>query len=393
MRSGFGRLPAAILALALLVVLAARPHTAFEGALLGVDTWWNIVFPALLPFFVMSELVLGLGLVGFAGVLLEPVMRPVFALPGSASFAVAVGYTSGYPVGANFSARLRSAGQCTRVEAEHLLSFTSNASPLFVLVAVSVGLFNNPALGPFLLGIHYAANLTLGLLFRHYRPHERRRHAGEYRHLWRRAVHEFMAADGRHPGLILGEAVKTAVGKLLVIGGFIVLFAVVIRLLDSFGLLSILAALFGLFLGPLGLHPSLNPALATGFLEMTLGIRAVSETAAPLVQQLVAVQLILAWSGLSIQAQVASFVSQTDIRLRLYLVGRVAHAFLAAVLTLLLFPVVEPLLVTQAVTRPELVMTWTEVLQTSILLALSLPPALFSFAMFVHLVRRLLHVL
>lgn len=395
MRSGIviERLPAAILTLALLVALAVRPHAAFEGAILGVDTWWNIVFPALLPFFVMSELVLGLGLVGFAGVLLEPVMRPVFALPGSASFAVAVGYTSGYPVGASFSARLRSTGQCTRVEAEHLLSFTSNASPLFVLVAVSVGLFNNPALGPFLLGIHYAANLTLGLVFRHYRPNERRRHAGEHRHLWRRAVHEFMAADGRHPGLVLGEAVKTAVGKLLVIGGFIVLFAVAIRLLDSFGLLGILAALFGLLFGPLGLHPSLNPALATGFFEMTLGIRAVSETAAPLVQQLVAVQLILAWSGLSIQAQVASFVSQTDIRLRLYLVGRVAHAVLAAVLTLLLFPVVEPLLVTQAVTRPELAMTWTTVLQTSILLALSLPMALFSLAMSVHLVRRLLHVL
>ncbi|ACA59169.1 sporulation integral membrane protein YlbJ [Candidatus Desulforudis audaxviator] len=392
MRPGCGRILPASLTLALIVILAVRPRTAFEGALVGMDTWWNIVFPALLPFFVVSELVLGLGLAGFVGVLLEPVMRPIFALPGSASFAVAVGYSSGYPVGANFTARLRSAGQCTRAEAEHLLSFTNNASPLFILVAVAVGMFNNPALGPFLLGIHYLANLTLGLVFRRYRPQERGQFSGSVHHLWRRAVHEFMTADGRHPGLILGEAVKTAVAKLLVIGGFIVLFAVTIHLLDSFGLLSVLAGLFGLLLQPLGFHSGLNLPLATGFFEMTLGIRAVSETAAPLVQQLIAVQLILAWSGLSIQAQVASFVSHTDIRLRLYVMGRIAHAVLAVVLTLLLFPVFEPLLVTPVVAAPGLELAWTAVFQTSILLALCLPLALLSLAMFVHLLRRLLHV-
>lgn len=382
----------AILTVALIIILAVRPRTAYEGALVGMDTWWNIVFPALLPFFVVSELVLGLGLAGFAGVLLEPVMRPVFALPGSASFAVAVGYSSGYPVGANFTARLRSAGQCTRAEAEHLLSFTNNASPLFVLVAVAVGMFDNPALGPFLLAIHYLANLTLGLVFRRYRPQERGQLSGSAHHLWRRAVHEFMTSDGRHPGLVLGEAVKAAVSKLLIIGGFMVLFAVIIRLLDSFGLLYVLAALFGFLLQPLGLNPSLQLPLATGFFEMTLGVRAVSETSAPLVQQLVAVQLILAWSGLSIQAQVASFVSQTDIRLRLYLLGRFAHAALGAVLTLLLFPVFEPLLITQVTAAPGPELAWGTIFQTSILLALSLPLALLSFAFFIHLMRRLLHV-
>jgi|Deesub1362A_J573_1020465.scaffolds.fasta_scaffold00120_67 sporulation integral membrane protein YlbJ len=389
MRSNPGRITLAVLTVTLIAAIAARPRTAFEGALAGMDTWWNIVFPALLPFFIVSELVLGLGLASIAGALLEPVMRPLFRLPGSASFAVAVGYSSGYPVGANFTARLRTERMCTRAEAEHLLTFVNNASPLFILVAISVGMFNNPALGPFILAVHYLSNLTLGLLFRGYRRRERGP-AVNTANLWKRAFHQFLATDNRHPGQILGDAVKSAVNKLLVIGGFIILFAVIVNLLSCFGLLPAFAGLLGFFLQPLGLAPELYLPLATGVFEMTLGTRLVSETAAPLLQQLIAVQLILAWSGLSIQAQVAAFVTGTDIRLGLYFLGRLAHAALAVALTLLLFPAFENLLVAAAVQAPAAAaLSWTAVLQTATLLALTLPLGLLSFAMLLHTIRRL----
>lgn len=54
------------------------PQQTFQAAFRGLDAWWSIVFPALLPFFVMSELLIGLGVVNFIGVLLEPVMRSAF---------------------------------------------------------------------------------------------------------------------------------------------------------------------------------------------------------------------------------------------------------------------------------------------------------------------------
>ena len=393
MRLSVGRLVLAVLTLAFVIAIATRPRTAFEGALAGMDTWWNIVVPALLPFFIVSELVLGLGLARFAGVLLEPVMRPAFRLPGSASFAVAVGYSSGYPVGASFTARLRSQGLCTRAEAEHLLTFVNNASPLFILVAVSVGMFQNPALGPFLLLVHYLSNLTLGLVFRAYRRRERGRPLPAA-DLWKRAFQQFAVEDDRHPGQILGDAVKTAVGRLLVIGGFVILFAVIVTILSSLGLLQLLAAFLGWVLQPLGVQPDLFLPLATGVFEMTLGIRMVSESAAPLIQQLIGVQLILAWSGLSIQAQVAAFVSGTDIRLTPYFLGRLAHAALAAALTALLFPFFEEFLVTTAQTPAAAPLpAWTSLLQTAGLLALAAPLTLLSLAMFLHLARRLLHAL
>ncbi|MBT9153418.1 MAG: Sporulation integral membrane protein YlbJ [Firmicutes bacterium] len=53
---------------------------------------------------------------------------------------------------------------------------------------------------------------------------------------------------------------------------------------------------------------------------------------------------IIAWSGLSVHGQVASVVHDTDIRIRPYIVARLAHAALAFVYTMLLWDVSGDLL-------------------------------------------------
>ena len=51
----------------------------------------NVVFPSLLPFFILSELMLGLRVVHFIGVLFEPLMRPLFSTPGEGAFVLSMG--------------------------------------------------------------------------------------------------------------------------------------------------------------------------------------------------------------------------------------------------------------------------------------------------------------
>ncbi len=333
----------AILAVIFVALMIKNPQAVFEGASSGMGTWWNVVFPALLPFFIASELLMSFGVVRFMGVLLEPVMRPLFNVPGAGSFVVAVGFTSGYPIGAMVTARLRSEGVISRVEAERLVSFTNNSSPLFMLVAVAVGMFNWPALGYLIAGSHYLGNLTLGLALSFYKrndpdrtpapPWRGNRIRGAFREL-AGAIN----AERRPMGRIIGDAVSSSIGKLLNIGGFIILFAVIIRLLEQTGLISLLTGLLSILLVPLGFAPETMPALSAGFFEMTLGARAAAESGTTLPAQLMAVAVILAWGGLSIQAQVAGMVSGTDINLRLFLIGRICHAGLATIYTVLLYP-------------------------------------------------------
>ncbi len=341
-RLSYSKLFGAFLVVFFVIAMISQPIAVFEGATVGLKAWWNIVFPSLLPFFIASELLMSLGIVHFMGVLLEPIMRPVFNVPGCGSFVMVVGFTSGCPIASVITARLRREKLCTRVEAERLLCFTNNSSPLFMLVAVSVGMFNNAGLGLVIAGAHYLANLTLGLTLKYYRKNdqEARSYSPANRSVLKQAFFELSRIhqhEKRPFGKILGDAVTNAVTNLLKIGGFIILFAVIIRILTEMKVISLIAGLLGFYLTPIGLDADIMKPIASGLFEMTLGAKLSSEADASLLQQLIAVAVILAWSGLSIHAQVASMIADTDIRMYPFVIARIAHAFIASVYTYLIW--------------------------------------------------------
>lgn len=111
--------------------LVLHPQAALQASIRGLNIWWEVVFPSLLPFFIIAELLISIGVVKFIGVILEPLMRPLFRVPGIGGFVWAMGMASGFPAGAKLSARLRKSNQLTQIEAERLVSFTNSSNPLF----------------------------------------------------------------------------------------------------------------------------------------------------------------------------------------------------------------------------------------------------------------------
>lgn len=123
----------AIVAFVLTVVFVLYPEDAFHSSVSGMRLWFDIVLPALLPFFVMAEMLMGLGVIHYIGVLLEPIMRPLFRIPGAGAFAAALGLAAGYPLGAKLAGNLARAKLCTDVEGERLVSLANTADPLFMV--------------------------------------------------------------------------------------------------------------------------------------------------------------------------------------------------------------------------------------------------------------------
>ena len=87
------------------------------------------------------------------------------------------------------------------------------------------------------------------------------------------------------------------------------------------------------YISAIWLRRSIASAIISGTFEITMGSNLTSEVAAPLYQKVVIVSAIIAWSGLSVHAQVASLISKTDINLYIYLIARIIHAALAAVVS------------------------------------------------------------
>lgn len=336
------------------VAIIAFPSDSFNASKDGLRVWWEIVFPALLPFFVASEVLMGLGVVHMLGVLLEPLMRPLFRVPGVGAFAVAMGLASGYPIGAQITAKLRSERMCSRVEAERLVSISNTADPLFMAGAVAVGMLGQPRLGVILALSHYAASILLGFVMRFYghddRPAEpvrRPRSTG----MVKRALEELVSAreaDGRPIGQLLGDAVKDSVSTLLLIGGFIMVFSVITRIMSLVGIVHALAAPLTLVLKPFKVEASLLNPLLEGLFEITIGCEEASRASASLYSKVIVCSAIIGWSGLSVHAEVASLIHKTDIRLHAYICSRVLHAALAAATSALLLRFdITPAAVTQ----------------------------------------------
>ena len=158
-----------LLGLGLLLAAGALvlwPSQAMEAARTGLALCGNVIIPSLFPFFVLSSLVVELGMSRYLGRLLQPVMAPLFRVNGSCAAALALGVVGGYPVGARTAISLYQNGQCSRTEAERLLAFCNNCGPAFILGVVGTGIFGSGRAGLLLYLGHIAASLLVGLLFR-----------------------------------------------------------------------------------------------------------------------------------------------------------------------------------------------------------------------------------
>ncbi len=312
------------------------PQDVFDASLAGLNLWFEIVLPSLLPFFIVAELLMSLGAVHFIGALFEPLMYPLFRIPGSGAFALSMGLASGYPMGAKITADLRRKNICSKVEAERLISFAHTAGPLFIAGAVAVGMFAQPGVAVTLFIAHYLAAIIVGILMRFHggkknilQPKIQRRNRFNYAlNLMTEARNEAR----QQSGTLFNLAVNKAFKSLVFIGGCIMIFSVLARLLMISGITPMVATILAPLFNLLNLGTDTIHASIASIIEVDIGIAALSKTGATLEQKLIITSAILGWSGISVHAQVAAMIQGTDISIKPYLFARILHGLIASII-------------------------------------------------------------
>ena len=331
-----------------IVTIIINPRQTIDAALNGMQLFTTAVFPSLFPFFVSTELLIHLGFVNIMGVLLEPIMRPMFNVPGNGAFAFSLGIISGYPVGAKTTVNLRQNNLCSKIEAERLLTFCNNAGPLFILGSVATAMFNHPGIGAMLFISHLCSALTVGFVFRFYKfkdTFSKKTAPNKPHHNILKAVllqiKRAKEKETRSFGEMLGDAICNAIHILLIIAGFIVFFSVFISLLNNLHIITFTSKILSVVLVPLGVDAALIPSMVSGFFEITTGIKLASSCASVnLAQRLIVTSVILGWAGLSVHCQVISIVSKSDIRIIPYIVGKACQGIISGFYTFILLYII-----------------------------------------------------
>ncbi|SDZ01948.1 sporulation integral membrane protein YlbJ [Proteiniborus ethanoligenes] len=331
-----------ILVLFLVSCLIIYPNNTINAALNGFRTWSNIILPSLMPFFIGAEVLIGLGVVNFFGVLLEPIMYPLFGVSGKGSFPFVMSISSGYPVGVTLVSKLRNENIIDKIEAQRLVSFCSTSGPLFMIGAVSIGMFRNPAIGTLLASSHYLGAITVGFLFKNYGKIENLNNGYSKGRInyFRKALYSLVQArkkDGRNISMLMSDSIRSSFESMFMIGGFIIIYSVIIEILMVTKFINFFSSLF-MVIFPVDIDIELIKGFISGLLEVTNGCKLISKAnGSSFISQLCAVSFLIGWSGLSIHSQAISAIGTTDINPKLYLLAKGLHAFISFIYSYILY--------------------------------------------------------
>ena len=153
----------------LIYALLRFPSAMLAASTESIQLWLTRVFPSLFPFMVACGILLRIGAAERMGGLLHPLMKPLFGLDGIATFPFFLGILSGYPMGAKITAQLYENKQITLDEAQHILVFSNNPGPLFLVGTIGAGFFGMPFFGYLLLISSFLGAVLTGILWRFYR--------------------------------------------------------------------------------------------------------------------------------------------------------------------------------------------------------------------------------
>lgn len=287
------------------------PKEAFTYSLAGLELWFHTVLPSLLPFMILSGFFIGTGKIERILGRFSRFFFVIFGVSPWGAYALLLGLFCGYPMGARLTADLYARQKISRAEACYLLTFSNNASPMFLSAYVAVQNLQSESLLPGILSAVYGADLLTGLFFRI--------RFGRFR---RTLSEENVELKKEAPSVSWGELIDTSVMNGLEaaakLGGYIILFSIF-----SGAISQLLTAL-----------PCLR-LITAAITEVTTGVHTLAQSHLPFVILFPAVCSCTAFGGLSAAAQTKSMLNGTDLPIGLYLFAKCINSILAAVLALL----------------------------------------------------------
>lgn len=309
------RTPFITIPLLTLLYLLCAPQEAFQASLTGLTLWFHTVLPSLLPFLILSDFLIHTGKIPHFLGHFTSFFKTCFGLTPYGAYAFFLGMFCGYPMGAKLSADLFREGKIEEAEARYLLTFSNNASPMFITSYILLNTLKIHGYTVPTFFILYTSTFLTSVIFR-FRYHR----FSDNVSLTTSTEKETSLKSSL--GRLIDVSIMNGFETITRLGGYMILFSIGASMITR----------FTKFLPGLSL-------LLPGLVEITTGIHQIADSALGFPAKYLMVLTFTSFGGLSALAQTKGMLNGTPLSINEYLVGKTVNAvctFLLGILFLVI---------------------------------------------------------
>jgi len=308
-----------ILILFIILALVISPQTYIVAFSNGVLVWATILLPTIFPFLFFTKLLTDLGVIDTITKKFTLTSK-IFKVPPISGYAFLISIISGYPVGAKVVSDLYSYNFVNKEEAFKICTFTSNSGPMFIYGSVGIGMLLSRTIGLILLFSHIFGAIINGILYRN--------HKEEFV-----KINKLNNNFKNTKNFSIGDSMWDSVVSILIIGGFVCIFFVIIEIFNNLKIFLPIA----IFLNSLtGIDSNIFISIFNGILEITHGCLDVNLFIESKFLSGLLCCGIITLGGLSTLLQSFVFLQKMEMRIGFFIKQKITHTMFSLIICVIL---------------------------------------------------------
>ena len=291
-----------IICICTLALILFTPNVILNGAKTGLLLWFNALIPALLPYMIISNVVISSRLSANINFIFYPITRLLKINP-SASYCILSGIFFGYPACAINACTLVNEKQLDKETASFCACAFNNISPGFIMGYLCIGMLENTSYIPVVMCLFYISLLLSTIIIRLL--------------LFRKIKYTDTKSDieTNRQKNIIQNSIRRALINISVLGGYVVIFSIIINYIQIIPLKQI--------------------AVITPLFEITSGIANVCSIVMDIRLRLLIIVPMLAFGGISGIFQTFAVDHDGIIHQKKYIYSKVISCIICFIITYL----------------------------------------------------------
>lgn len=296
MKSNIKKIIIIYILLFIFLFMIINSSIVMKSVISAIDIWKNSVFPALFPFFIISDLLINYNFIDYLGILLLKPMKFIFGFNKSSLFIFFMSMLTGFPSSSKYIVKLLENNVIDIDTANRMITCSHFSNPLFIFGTIRT-IINNTTSCIIIIVSHYLGNIIIAWATKH---------KIKYKDESNIKIKKQSFSD------CLSSSIVNNTNTLLFILGSIIIFLIITSIFDA-------------YLG----NNTIISVLISGLFEITQGINKINLLPLSISFKTMLITMFISFGGLCIHIQTIGIISNSSIRYNNFFKARLLHCLIS----------------------------------------------------------------